>query len=533
MAVIKHISIKNLNYNAASDYLTTQHDEFTGKPILDDNGNRIPREEFLLEGINCDPYSFESECEAVNKHFQKNQTRAEIKAHHYIISFDSRDRDDNGLTPEHAQTLGMEFARKNFPGHQALVCTHPDGHNSTGNIHIHIVINSVRAFDVGRQDFMERPGDALAGHKHHVTKDYLEYLKSQTMLMCQQESLYQVNLLHPTKVRITDREYWAQRRGQAKLDSKLKSSPSLSRHTTQFETEKGFLRRVITKIMTDSHSMDEFQKKMFEKYSIEIYESRGRISYLLPDKQKPIRGSSLGTDFEKEFIQHVISENCMSRQIRSYESIKKNEIKSMLPPASHLKSKQTVRLITDLETCIKAQKSHAYAQKVKISNLQKMADTLAFLQTNGIETMEDLQKLRTSSKEHVKETLAKVKITETRLHIVDKMYHARLTILKNRNVYKQYLDSPNRRNFREEHTAEIMLYEVARKELQELTGTKKFPSLKDIQAERSALYCQKNTCYEDYSDARAHNRELTNIDTNIRNILDLDKTDLSVEKALS
>lgn len=166
MAVIKHISIKNSNYNAASDYLTTQHDEFTGKPILDDNGNRIPREEFLLEGINCDPYSFGSECEAVNKHFHKNQTRAEIKAHHYIISFDPRDRDDNGLTPEHAQTLGMEFARKNFPGHQALVCTHPDGHNSAGNIHIHIVINSVRALDVERQDFMERPGDALAGHKH-------------------------------------------------------------------------------------------------------------------------------------------------------------------------------------------------------------------------------------------------------------------------------------------------------------------------------------------------------------------------------
>ena len=119
-----------------------------------------------------------------------------------------------------------------------------------------------------------------------------------------------------------------------------------------------------------------FRKKIFEKYSIEIYESRGRISYLLPDRQKPIRGRSLGTDFEKEFIQHVISENCMSRQI-----------KSLLPPASHQKSKQTVRLITDLETCIKAQKSRAYAKKVKISNLQKMADTLGFLQTNGIETM--------------------------------------------------------------------------------------------------------------------------------------------------
>lgn len=68
----------------------------------------------------------------------------------------------------------MEFAQKNFSGHQILVCTHPDEHNSAGNIHVHIVINNVRAFDVTRQDFMERPGDSLAGHKRHIAKDFLE-----------------------------------------------------------------------------------------------------------------------------------------------------------------------------------------------------------------------------------------------------------------------------------------------------------------------------------------------------------------------
>ena len=41
------------------------------------------------------------------------------------------------------------------------------------------------------------------------------------MLMCQQQSFYQVDLLNPAKLRITDREYWAQRRGQAKLDAEV------------------------------------------------------------------------------------------------------------------------------------------------------------------------------------------------------------------------------------------------------------------------------------------------------------------------
>lgn len=40
----------------------------------------------------------------------------------------------------------------------------------------------------------------------------------------------------------------------------------------------------------------------------------------------------------------------------------------------------------------------------------------------------------------------------------------------------------------EDHSAEIMLYKSARKELQELTGIKKFPPLKDIKAERSEVY---------------------------------------------
>lgn len=200
----------------------------------------------------------------------------------------------------------MKFAQNNSPGHQTLVCTHPNGHNSAGNIHVHIVINSVLAFNVTRQDFMERSSDSLAGHKHHVTKDFLEYLKSETMLMCQKEAFYQVDFLNPAKVRITDSEYWAQRRGQAKLDAEVAPSPTFDKPPKKYEIEKGFLRRGITDTMLDSQPMDDFQKKLFKKYGIEVHESRVSISYLTPNRQKPFRGRSLGTDFEKDFIQRFI-----------------------------------------------------------------------------------------------------------------------------------------------------------------------------------------------------------------------------------
>lgn len=492
MAVIKHIAIKNPNYDAAYDYLTTKHDEFTSKPILDENGKKIPRESFIIDGTNCDPTFFGRECEDLNLRYGKNKKSSEIKAHHYIISFDPRDRDDNGLTLKQAQALGMEFVQKNFPGHQTLVCTHPDGHNSAGNIHVHIVINSVRAFNVTRQDFMERTGDSLASYKHHVTKDFLEYLKSETMLMCQKEAFYQVDLLNPAKVRITDREYWAQHRGQAKLDAEAALSPTPDKPPKKYETEKGFLRRVITDTMLDSQSMDDFQKKLFEKYGIEVHDSRGFISYLMPDRQKPILGHSLGTDFEKDFIQRFI----VSQQ-NSYRKPSSKRLDLTAP------AQESIGIITDISTCEKAQQSPAYATVINRSNLQKMAATTNYLVSNGI-SPDELEALRVASKAHVKKTYTALKETEAKLHKIDKMYQARLTLLKNKNVYKQFLESPNR---------------------------KKFPSLKDIKAERTSLYQQKHAQYETYSEARAHDKELANIEANMNVILDRDKPEITKDKS--
>ena len=115
----------------------------------------ILRDEYYLDGLNCDPFTFASECQELNSYYHKNQNFNEIKSHHYIISFDPKDRDECGLTGERAQQLGLTFAKKNFPGHQALICTHTDGHNESGNIHIHIVINSIRKYDVPEEPFMD------------------------------------------------------------------------------------------------------------------------------------------------------------------------------------------------------------------------------------------------------------------------------------------------------------------------------------------------------------------------------------------
>ena len=135
MATIKHISSKNADYGAAEAYLTFEHDEFTMKPVLDEAGRLIPRRDFRLETLNCGEEDFALSCIRANMRYGKNNKREDIKSHHYIISFDPRDAADNGLTVDRAQALGLAYCKEHFPGHQAMVCTHPDGHNHSGNIH--------------------------------------------------------------------------------------------------------------------------------------------------------------------------------------------------------------------------------------------------------------------------------------------------------------------------------------------------------------------------------------------------------------
>ena len=127
MATLKHIASKNSDYSAIEAYLIYQHDAFTGKQLLDEQGRPMLRDSYILDTLECGDFSFATACLLANRKYNKNNHPDDIKSHQYIISFDPRDAADNGLTMEKAQALGLNFCKANFPGHPAIVCTHPDG----------------------------------------------------------------------------------------------------------------------------------------------------------------------------------------------------------------------------------------------------------------------------------------------------------------------------------------------------------------------------------------------------------------------
>ena len=533
MAILKHIASKNADYGEAQRYLLFQYDESTNKPILDENGELIPRKEYIMDGINCDPFTFDMECRELNALYHKNESYDEIKSHHYIISFDPKDAIENGLTGEWAQQIGMEYAKKNFPGHQALVCTHMDGHNESGNIHVHIVINSLRKYDVERQDFMERACDSRAGYKHHVSKDYLIHLKQSLMDICRREHLHQVDLLAPAEKKITDREYHAKRRGQKKLDERNRQlrADGLTPRKTEFQTQKEFLRSAIEDAAAVSCSQEDFQNLLLEKYNVKLKVSRGRFSYLHPERNKYITGRMLGTHYVEDYLLELFKENAEHKENKkqTVDMGKYNmESKKSATSPSNLLQEETVsvlfiksdlRLVVDLQACVKAQQNAAYANKVKLSNLKEMAKTVAYIQEHGYNTRDSLEDSFSEIKSHASISRKELKSVEDNLRKVNEQIHYTGQYLANKSVYQKFVKAKNKGQFRQEHPMEIALYEAARKFLKEQSENGKLPSMKLLKAEKEKLLQQKKEAQKTYHYYRDYQKELNTVCSNVDKIL--------------
>ena len=533
MAVIKHIASKNADYGESERYLIFQHNEYTQKPVLDENGHMILRDEYYLDGLNCDPFTFASECQELNSYYHKNQNFNEIKSHHYIISFDPKDRDEYGLTGEQAQQLGLTFAKKNFPGHQALICTHTDGHNESGNIHVHIIINSIRKYDVPEESFMEYACESKAGYKHHLSTAYLAHLKQEVMDMCQKEGLHQVDLLTPAERKITEKEYWAQRRGQKKLDkfNQKMREDGITPKETKYQTEKQFLRDAIDNAAGVAKSPEEFSKILEEKYHIIFKISRGRYSYLHPDRKKYVTGRNLGTRYEEDFLMKTFMKNTKSLskkkenvQEQSVSDTATNLQQALSSDSSQISVpfifiKSDLRLVIDLQTCIKAQQSEAYAQKVKLTNLKQMAQTVAYIQEHGYDTRADFNTALTNAESQTNFARKKMKDTEQQLKNVNEQIHFTGQYLAYKDLYAQYRKNRNRNKFYEEHKAELSLYETALRVLKEKSNGQKLPSMKSLYQEKDRLTELREVQRSDFYSHRNQERELKTVDANIDMIL--------------
>ena len=521
MATLKHINSKNADYGAAEQYLLFEHDEFTMKPVLDETGRLIPREDYRLSTLNCDGEDFAVACMRANLRYQKNQRREDVKSHHYIISFDPRDGTDNGLTVDRAQELGEQFCKEHFPGHQALICTHPDGHNHSGNIHVHIVINSLRIYEVPLLPYMDRPADTLEGCKHRCTNAAMEYFKSEVMEMCHREGLYQIDLLNGSKERITEREYWAAKKGQLALDKENAAREAAGQSTkpTKFETDKAKLRRTIWQALSQAGSFDEFSSLLLQE-GVTVRESRGRYSYLTPDRTKPITARKLGDDFDRTAVLAALEQNAQrtaekTLPISEYQPTEKGGLQRRNAPKP-TPGNDGIQRMVDRAAKRAEGKGMGYDRWAAVHNLKQMAATVAAMEQYGY-SPEGLDEALVSANADLQSSAAELKAAEAALREKKDLQKQVLAYSKTRNVrqgLKAQKTDKARKAYRERHESDFIIADAAARYFRE-HGIKKPPAYKALQAEIERLTVGKNVRYNDYRTKKERVRELQTIKNNL------------------
>ena len=501
MATLKHISSKNSDYTAIESYLVYQHDEFSGKVILDKQGRPMLRESYLLDTLECGDFSFATACLLANRKYGKNTQHGDIKSHQYIISFDPRDAADNGLTMEKAQALGLKFCEENFSGHPAIVCTHPDGHNHSGNIHVHIVIGSIRTREVERKPYMQKPRDWREGMKHSSTAQTMRHLRVEVMELCEGAGLYQIDLLS-SKKRVSEREYWMKRRSQMKLDRENAALLAAGQQPTQteFETAKETLRKQISDVLDNAASFEDFSDRLLQQYGITVKKSRGRLSYLPAGRKKFIRAHSLGDKFEKELVLATLKENAKSQPIILHSNLEEKP--------------DRIKKLVDIQAKLKQGKGIGYERWAKKHNLKAMAQTLILLQEKGLLNEDALDQRIAELDTKFHESLAVVKDLEGRMKANKELRYHVAAYASTKNIAQQLRTAKRPAAFEEQHRVELTAYRAAAAYLKANNITS-LPSPNKLESEYCALASEKAQFYEQYKEAKSELLKLKDAKQNV------------------
>ena len=398
---------------------------------------------------------------------------------------------------ERAQALGLQFCKDNFPGHPAIVCTHPDGHNHSGNIHVHIVIGSIRTREVERKPYMQKPRDWCEGMKHSSTAQTMRHLRVEVMELCEGAGLYQIDLLNGSKERVSEAEYWARRRGQLKLDRENAALTAAGRQPKQkkFETVKDTLRKQISSVLYRATSFEDFSAKLMQQYGITVKESRGQLSYLPAGRTKFIRAHSIGDKFEKGLVLATLQKNA--------------ERKRAVQPKP-----DRIGKLVNIQAKLKQGKGIGYERWAKKHNLKAMSQTLILLQEKGLLNEDALDQRIAELETKYHDALAVVKDLEGRMKTNNELRYHVAAYASTKSVAQQLKTAKRPAAFEEQHRAELTAYRAAAAYFKANNITK-LPSPKKLEAEYEQLASEKAKFYEQYKEAK---EELLKLKTAKQNV---------------
>ena len=311
MAIMKYLRYSAPQYRDALEYVVYRHDEETKEPILDSNGKRMRREDFLVDGLNCTPLSFPMKSKFLNDRYRKNQEPGrELFMGQYIISYNPKDKEECLLDTRKAHELSMQYIRECFPGLVGLVCTHGDGDHHAGNIHTHFYYCTVKCSNE-ISSTMKYPEVAPMGHKFQPSPATRREYREKLAELVTREGLHPDNLLGIAGDRITHGEYWHREYQQKKLDEKnrqIREAGGIPEKTVYY-TEKQRLRNGILDAAARHEDFESFYDSLLNNYGISLVVNNEGWRYGFRASDRSFSAITLGNNYVEETIRETLRRN--------------------------------------------------------------------------------------------------------------------------------------------------------------------------------------------------------------------------------
>ena len=327
----------------------------------------------------------------------------------------------------------------------------------------------------------------------------------------------------------TEREYWAKRKGQAALDKENASLAAAGEppKLTKFETDKEKLRQTIRKALAAATSFEDFSKKLLQE-GVTVKESRGRLSYLTPDRTKPITARKLGDDFDRAAVLETLTQNAQNAARAAETPLHRQEhprsLKDRLQrnkAAINAPKNDGVQRMVDIAAKKAEGKGRGYEKWATLHNLKQMAATMSIYEESGFSSPEELEAALAAASTELNSVHAELKAVESTLREKKDLQKQLLAYIKTkpaRDGLRAQKTEKARRAYREQRESEFIISESAARFFK-AQGISKLPASKTLQAEIEQLTKEKNALYNEYREKKENVRELQTIKGNIEQIL--------------
>ena len=420
----------------------------------------------LVSSYQCDSRSADMEFLFAKKLYQQKTGR--IRGKDDVIAYHLRQSFAPGeITPEEANRLGRELARRFTKGRNPfVVATHIDKHH----IHNHIIINSITLDHTrklrnfwGSSHAIRRLNDTICiENGYSIIEDPKGYGKSYNMWQGDVS-----RLSHRDQICLA-------------IDQALTQNPK---------------------------SFDELLSLLCQAG----YEIKGSVNPSLKGgtQKRGIRMDTLGPGYSASDLKDVIAG-------------KKQHSPKRIAPAAQASQRKN-RLLIDIHAKLAEGKGPGYAKWAQLYNLKQKAQTIIFLQDNGLMDYEVLSQKAALAAEQFHKVSDEIKSAEQRLSEIAVLEKHILNYIKTRDVYVEYRKAGYSKNFREKHESDILLHQSAKQYFDSL-GMTKLPSIKSLKTEYAELLAKKKAMYGEYQQRRNEMKELLTAKANVDQILGHDRS---------